>query len=342
MAFSKSELRLKVVIILHVGRRVARVLLCELFNANAIYLPSMSSTPRKGLSRNSNASTAASATQSTPLLSRRPSTLPFTTPATPVIRSNTRRSHTDENANAPTYHPQPPRDPFRTPLLARQPTQLSLGTPINLETSFIISDGITPTPTGKKRRVAQNLSQEEIQLLRDEHQAKQKECAERKEQADEESRRRQKRSRIDNAMTALKACGFPTFHDFLADVLTAEDPAQSSHISQVIINHGTDLLDLIRKRRRDIADDWIITGHRELLSAECKALASHFRPRHGASITEILSAFSIKGFLSQAERVAPLVCDVLRQIGFPENASNSKYKDRQLVSSIIACFIYFC
>ncbi|KAF9474637.1 hypothetical protein BDN70DRAFT_936502 [Pholiota conissans] len=259
----------------------------------------------------------------------------FTMPATSTMK--THRSHTDKNANTPVRHTPTLQDPFQMPLITRQPT-LPLQTPVNLESSVVFST-LSSTPTVKKCQTTQKVPQEKVQLMWDEYQAKQEECAEKKKVEEEDQRRKLKKACIDTVMQAVKKAGFPMFHDFLDDVLTAEDPIQSSHISQLIINHGSHLFDLMRQRQRNITNDWIITGHQELLQVQCEALALHFQLQQGASVMEILAGFSIKGFLSQAEDVAPLVCDVLKQIGYPGNITMSRYKDRELILSAVLCML---
>ncbi|KAF9473608.1 hypothetical protein BDN70DRAFT_937306 [Pholiota conissans] len=69
----------------------------------------------------------------------------------------------------------------------------------------------------------------------------------------------------------------------------------------------------------------------KLIVAESEALVSHFRPRHGSSVTEILANFSVKGFLSNAKAIAPSTFDALQAIDIPGPlAKDPKYKDRDV------------
>ncbi|PPQ91131.1 hypothetical protein CVT25_013270 [Psilocybe cyanescens] len=117
--------------------------------------------------------------------------------------------------------------------------------------------------------------------------------------------------RINEALKSIHAAGFPTFCDFLEDVLTPHNPSQSSQISQLLLNHGPHLFDLAQQRQPKITNNWIISSHRELVSVQCTALAEHFHPTHLSKVTDILSGFSLKQYLAESERVAPLICQIL-------------------------------
>ena len=219
------------------------------------------------------------------------------------------RNRNKENIAPENSLPTPRRTLFHTPLQPRQANQLRFSTPLT-------SLSFTPPPTTKRRRrVASQPSLEEISSQQSTYEAQLQQEKDVKDEAEKSA----KKARIHNAGLGIRQAGYSTVHSYLSELLTAEDPLQSSQISQLLIHHGAHLLDLARARQPQIIDDWIISSHRELISSQCQALASHFRPEIGSSVTQILCEFSVKGFLAEAELVAPLVCQVLRQIGISEN-----------------------
>jgi hypothetical protein len=99
--------------------------------------------------------------------------------------------------------------------------------------------------------------------------------------------------------------------------------------------HGSSLLAGFETRQPDIVHDWAISTHRKLVDLESIALANHFKPCKGASITSILDNFSIHQFLADAESIAPTTCQVLRQVGFPDVSKESPRKNCDLVCLFI-------
>jgi hypothetical protein len=58
--------------------------------------------------------------------------------------------------------------------------------------------------------------------------------------------------RIGQVLDTVKAAGYKTLHEFLADLLATKDQHQSSQVSQTLINHGDELLELIRARQPEL------------------------------------------------------------------------------------------
>ena len=113
----------------------------------------------------------------------------------------------------------------------------------------------------------------------------------------------------------------------------------------MIDNHGFTLLESIRRHWPEVANDWALSTTHELISKESDVLAQCFRPEPGTSITDILQQFSLKGFLSEAESVAPTIYQLLRQVGFPSNSEGDtlldgdnsvekKNKNHELISTL--------
>ena len=139
------------------------------------------------------------------------------------------------------------------------------------------------------------------------------------------------------AMQDLRTRGYPTLFSFVDAFLQTKDPILSSQVSRMIGIHGASLFTGFEIRQPEIVQDWAISTHRKLVDLESLALANHFKPRKGASITSIMDNFSINQFLADAESIAPTTCQVLRQVGFPDvsEKNESPRKNCDLVSSFI-------
>ena len=252
-----------------------------------------------------------------------------------------KRLHNDENAGTPARVLNTPRDPFRTPFQPQQPTLFTPTTPVIRTDSFL--DGFTPV--AKKRRVVRNYTQEEITEMR--HAAAERRAHEQAQakERDAKHEKMQKNSQLNQALQAIREAGFKTLHSFMDTLMSTEDPTRSSQVTQMIDSHGISLLEGIHRRCPEVANDWAISTTRELVIKEGDELARCFRPQPGTSITRILQQFSLKGFLSEAESVAPTIYQVLRQVAFPcstegdnaldgDNAVQTTRKNRELVSCL--------
>jgi hypothetical protein len=246
-----------------------------------------------------------------------------------------KRSCIDENCHTPARTPRAPRDIFRTPL------QL-LPTPVNNAISFVgFVDGHTPVP--KRRKVAREVTRDELTRLGSERRAREEAERLRKQEEEREQHRQEEQQRREAselklrfAMEDLRTRGYPTLFSFINAFLQTKEPVLSSQVSRMIGIHGPSLLAGFEIRQPEIVHDWAISTHRKLVDLESIALANHFKPRKGASITSILDNFSIHQFLADAESIAPTTCQVLRQVGFPDVVSDkSPRKNCDLVCSFV-------
>ena len=260
--------------------------------------------------------------------------MPSTTPQ--------KRSYNDENAGTPSQILKNPRDPFRTPFQPqRQPTLFTPSTPLIRADSFV--DAFTPVE--KKRCVTRTHTEEELAEMQ--HAATERRAHEQAQAKEREAEleKTQKVLQLNRALQSIRATGFTTLHSFLDALMNTDDPTRSSQVTKMIDNHGITLLDSIRRRRPQIANDWALSTTHELISQESDVLARCFCPDPGTSIKDILQKFSLKGFLSEAESVAPTIYQLLRQVGFPSNSEGDTQldgdnsvektrKNRELVSNL--------
>ncbi|KAJ7325818.1 hypothetical protein DFH08DRAFT_816897 [Mycena albidolilacea] len=81
-------------------------------------------------------------------------------------------------------------------------------------------------------------------------------------QHDEEAQRKAEATyRITQMLGAAKAAGYWTLHEFLSELITTKDQHQSSQVSQRLIFHGHELLNLIRKIQPEMVSQWISKAH---------------------------------------------------------------------------------
>ena len=254
-----------------------------------------------------------------------------------------KRVHVNENSHTPACTPRTSRDIFQTPLQPL-PTPVTNVNPAVNFAGFV--DGHTPVP--KRRKIAREVTQEDLARLGRERRAREaaellrKQEEERERCREEEQLRREaSETKLRCAMQDLRARGYPTLFSFINAFLETKDPILSSQVSRMIGIHGPSLLAGFETRQPEIVHDWAISTHRKLVDIESTALANHFKPRKGASVTSILNDFSIRQFLADAESIAPTTFQVLQQVGFPDVSEKSPRKDRDLVRSFIHSICHY-
>ncbi|KAJ7778872.1 hypothetical protein B0H14DRAFT_3587065 [Mycena olivaceomarginata] len=86
--------------------------------------------------------------------------------------------------------------------------------------------------------------------------------------------------RVGQVLQAVKAAGYGSLYGFLDDLVTTKDQNHSSQVSQMLISHGDELLDLIRSRQPEVVSQWISKVAGNILAEEGAKLAQHLRPPH--------------------------------------------------------------
>ncbi|PPQ95891.1 hypothetical protein CVT25_000393 [Psilocybe cyanescens] len=144
------------------------------------------------------------------------------------------------------------------PLVPRQPHFNFVSTPVSSSQQVFdfISTPVSSSPKPrKKRRIAQDVSPNSKLKAVERWTERNQVLVQLQSQAEAQSRKEKKTLRINEALKSIRAAGFPTYRDFLEDVLTPHDPSQSSQISQLLLNHGPHLFDLARQRQPKITND---------------------------------------------------------------------------------------
>ncbi|KAJ6543340.1 hypothetical protein B0H10DRAFT_1854245, partial [Mycena sp. CBHHK59/15] len=141
----------------------------------------------------------------------------------------------------------------------------------------------------------------------------------------------------------VKTAGYKTLHEFLTDLITTKDQHQSSQVSQMLINHGQELLDIIRSRQPVLVSQWGYQGCRGNFKEEGAKLAQYLRPSQGQGISTTLANFSLERILANAEAIAPTLCFLLRSMTREETGDNGPAKEKRrnvdLVVTTIICML---
>ncbi len=112
-----------------------------------------------------------------------------------------------------------------------QENQLRFSTPLT-SLSFTPPPSTTPS-TKRRRRVVTQPSLDEISSQQSAYQ----EQLQHEQHVNEEAEKSAKKARIHKAGLGIRQAGYPTLHSYLSELLTAEDPVQSSQISQLLVSH---------------------------------------------------------------------------------------------------------
>jgi hypothetical protein len=147
-----------------------------------------------------------------------------------------------------------------------------------------------------------------------------------------EDERRKSTARVATVLTTI-AAEYPALHDFLRELITTKDRAQSSQVSQMLISHAPELLYLMRKRQPETINHWVVETAAEILAEEGKRIADYLRPEQGEKVSEVLERFDLQKILAEVEELAPTLCKFLRKVAKRKESSEStERKDCDLVS----------
>ena len=98
--------------------------------------------------------------------------------------------------------------------------------------------------------------------------------------------------------------------------------------------HGEAILNSIRARQPDMAEQWAVGVWGEILAQEGQRLAKFLQPCDDQMTSELLLRFSLERIMAEAEDIAPALCQLLRRIAIKEQPDEKEKlrKNRSLVS----------
>lgn len=142
-------------------------------------------------------------------------------------------------------------------------------------------------------------------------------------------------ARISEVLGAVAEAGYGSLFEFMDELFTTRDRQQSSQVSQMLIAHGSEILDSIRTRQPQVANNWISQCSGEMIAIEGKRLADYLRPTQGQKVSSILESFSLERILKNAETIAPTFCNALSHVarGHINHKTETRgQKDKDLAS----------
>jgi hypothetical protein len=86
----------------------------------------------------------------------------------------------------------------------------------------------------------------------------------------------------------------------------------------MLIAKGRDLLESMHQRQPKVVQAWAIKTTGKMLARKSSRLAEHLRPQQNRGISNLLEEFSLIRIMSDAEEIAPTLCELLRAVGMPE------------------------
>ncbi|KAJ7826611.1 hypothetical protein B0H14DRAFT_2595766 [Mycena olivaceomarginata] len=153
---------------------------------------------------------------------------------------------------------------------------------------------------------------------------------------------RQKRQLVRSLLRlAVKAAGYGSLYGFLDDLVTIKDQNHSSQVSQMLISHGDEHLDLICSRQPEVVSQWIGKVAGNIWAEEGAKLAQHLRPPHGQSVTTTIENFALSKIHADAEFIAPTLCHFLALLAKadPSETHAEGRKDKNLVLATVLCIL---
>jgi len=141
------------------------------------------------------------------------------------------------------------------------------------------------------------------------------------------------KSHMEHVLSSITAAGYETLYAFVDELLNTRDQQISSWVSKMLGQHGDAILNNIRARQPDLTIQWAVNVSGEILAEEGQRLANYLRPAADRGMSDILQKFSLEKIMADAERIAPMLCNLLCQIATNSkpNVRDNVRKDRSLV-----------
>jgi hypothetical protein len=204
------------------------------------------------------------------------------------------------------------------------------------ENAFTFIDASTPVPK-RVRRTTQSVSLAEIQNLQRARAEKELVDAEAKQELDEKVADEKKcegaKVRVEQVLSSITIAGYDSLYGFVDELLNIRDQQISARVSRMLGRHGNDVLNSIRARQPSLVNEWVNLVSGEILTQEGQKLADYLRPPRGAKVSEVLLNFSLERVMSEAEKIAPTLCRILRLVSANQNPNPAEQlrKDWSLV-----------
>ena len=98
-------------------------------------------------------------------------------------------------------------------------------------------------------------------------------------------------------------------YDFVDELLNVRDQLLSARVSRMLGQHGEAILNSIRARQPDLANQWAVAVLGEILAEEGRRLAKYLQPDENQTTSQLLLVqFSLERIMSEADRISPTLC----------------------------------
>ncbi|KII90070.1 hypothetical protein PLICRDRAFT_108798 [Plicaturopsis crispa FD-325 SS-3] len=151
-----------------------------------------------------------------------------------------------------------------------------------------------------------------------------------------EQDRAERNRRVKAGLNALKDAGCDTTFQFFSDFFTASDQHVSRQSSRLVLDHGVELIELMRKKQPDIVMKWALKVSVEEIAKEGKRLTDAMRPSQQAKLTARLEDWNLETLLAKASAAAPNLCDLLLHLGLD---SEHGRKEGNVVLVTLLCML---
>jgi hypothetical protein len=119
---------------------------------------------------------------------------------------------------------------------------------------------------------------------------------------------------VEQVLGSIMAAGHQSLYDFVDKLLNVRNQQLSSCISKMHGQHGEVILNSIWACQPDVAEHWAVGISGEILTEEGQRLAKFLQPQDGQATSDLLQQFSLERTMSEAEDIAPTLCQLLRWI----------------------------
>ena len=198
-------------------------------------------------------------------------------------------------------------------------------------TSISFVDQSTPIPK-RPRLKAQTITFAEIKNLQQARAQKDQEAA-------DVLARAVSKARVEQVLGSITSAGYQSLYDFVDELLNVRDQQLSARVSRMLGQHGEAILNSIRARQPDLANQWAVAVSGEILTEEGRRLAKYLQPDENQTTSQLLVQFSLEQIMSEADRISPTLCQLLRGIATKQQPE-AKEKVRKDCSLVRLVFVY--
>ncbi|KAJ7775887.1 hypothetical protein B0H14DRAFT_3588093 [Mycena olivaceomarginata] len=147
---------------------------------------------------------------------------------------------------------------------------------------------------------------------------------------------RERTARVQDALQALKTAGCKTTYQFFEEFFSSTDCEISKQATRLVHDHGTELLDLLHKKRPAIVERWALQVSLPVIATEGQSLVNLLRPDLTKEFSSRLETWSLDRMLSEATIAAPNLCELLLLMGMQSDVGR---EDNKLVLVTVLCML---